>query len=230
MTQTQRSGRTTILLASRHALFRQALSAALDGDQLLEVVAGAADGFETVKVAARLRPDVVLIEADLPGHDGFVTTRLIANASPASKVLVLTDHEDVHLLSRALDAGASGCLAKDQPIAHLVRSVQAVTDGRLVIPDPLIGPLIEEFLQMRRQQVDVYRRLSKLTPREREVLRLLADGGDNHSIARALVISPETARTHVQKVLSKLRVHSRLEAAAFVAANGIVDELEPVEP
>jgi len=226
---TREAGRTTILLASRHALFRQALRAALPGETRLEVVAEAGDGVEAVEQATRLRPDVVLIEADLPGHDGVEATRLLSRGSPNSRVLVLTDRQDVHLLSRALEAGASGCLVKDQPIAQLVRSVRAVTDGRFAIPDPLLGPLIEELIQARRQQVDVYRRFSKLTPREREVLRLLAAGGDNHSIARALVISPDTARTHIQKILSKLRVHSRLEAAAFVAANGIVHELEPVE-
>lgn len=225
----QGSGRTTILLASRHALFRQALRVALQGEARLEVVAEAADGVGAVDEAVRLRPNVILVEAELPRRDGLEVTRLLNRRLPGSKVLILTDRQDVRLLTRALEAGASGCLAKDQPIEQLVRSVLVVTDGRFAIPDRLLAPLIEGFLLSRQQQVDAYRRLSRLTPREREVLRLLADGGDNHSIARSLVISPETARTHVQKVLSKLHVHSRLEAAAFVAANGIATELEPVE-
>jgi DNA-binding NarL/FixJ family response regulator len=220
---------TTILLASRHALFRQALRVALHGEAKLEVVAEAADGVGAVEEAVRLRPNVILVEAELPRRDGLEVTKILNRSLPVSKVLVLTDRQDVRLLTRALEAGASGCLAKDQPIEHLVRSVLAVAEGRFAIPDPLLAPLIEGFLLSRRQQVDAFRRLSRLTPREREVLRLLADGGDNHSIARSLVISPETARTHVQKVLSKLHVHSRLEAAAFVAANGIATELEPVE-
>lgn len=222
----QGSPRTTILLASRHALFRQALEVALHGESRLDVVAEAADGIEAVQEAVRLRPDVVLVEAELPGRDGLQVTTILNRRLPGSKMLVLTDHQDVRLLTRALEAGASGCLAKDQPIEQLVRSVLAVTDGSFAIPDRLLAPLIEGFLLSRRQQVDAFRRLSRLTPREREVLGLLAAGGDNHSIARALVISPETARTHVQKVLSKLHVHSRLEAAAFVAANDIVAELE----
>lgn len=192
----------------------------------MDVVAEAADGIEAVQEAVRLRPDVVLVEAELPGRDGLQVTTILNRRLPGSKMLVLTDHQDVRLLTRALEAGASGCLAKDQPIEQLVRSVLAVTDGSFAIPDRLLAPLIEGFLLSRRQQVDAFRRLSRLTPREREVLGLLAAGGDNHSIARALVISPETARTHVQKVLSKLHVHSRLEAAAFVAANDIVAELE----
>lgn len=195
----------------------------------MDVVAEAADGIEAVQEAVRLRPDVVLVEAELPGRDGLQVTTILNRRLPGSKMLVLTDHQDVRLLTRALEAGASGCLAKDQPIEQLVRSVLAVTDGSFAIPDRLLAPLIEGFLLSRRQQVDAFRRLSRLTPREREVLGLLAAGGDNHSIARALVISPETARTHVQKVLSKLHVHSRLEAAAFVAANDIVAELELAE-
>jgi len=226
---TQGPGRATVLLASRHALFRQALHVALQAESRLEVVAEAADGVQAVDQAVLLRPQVILLDAELPSLDGLETTRLIGRRLPGSRVLVLTDRLDVGLLARALETGASGCLAKDQPIAQLVRSVLEVSEGRFVIPDPLLAPLIPELLNARRQQVDAFRRVSRLTPREQEVLRLLAAGGDNHSIARALVISPETARTHIQKVLSKLRVHSRLEAAAFVAANGIVAELETVE-
>ena len=218
----QGSPRTTILLASRHALFRQALEVALHGESRLDVVAEAADGIEAVQEAVRLRPDVVLVEAELPGRDGLQVTTILNRRLPGSKMLVLTDHQDVRLLTRALEAGASGCLAKDQPIEQLVRSVLAVTDGSFAIPDRLLAPLIEGFLLSRRQQVDAYRRLSRLTPREREVLALIATGRTNRSIATQLFISEKTVARHVANIFTKLGLTSRAAATAYAYKHDLV--------
>jgi DNA-binding NarL/FixJ family response regulator len=151
---------------------------------------------------------------------------LILERRPECKVVVLADVEDHELLIEALEAGASGFLTKGSPLSELIDAARRVQRGEVLIPPRLLGPLLGRLIRRRREQDQAYRQMSKLTKREKEILALLSDGADNNAIAQALVISPGTARTHVQNVLTKLGVHSRLEAAAFVIRNGIRDELQ----
>jgi DNA-binding NarL/FixJ family response regulator len=140
--------------------------------------------------------------------------------------VLLADREDEDLLIGALEAGASGFLSKSAPLGELIQAARRVRDGEVLIPPRLLGPLLFRLIRRRREQNDAMRQVSKLTGREKEILALLTGGADNNGIAQALVISPGTARTHIQNVLSKLGVHSRLEAAAFVIRNGILEELQ----
>ncbi len=128
-----------------------------------------------------------------------------------------------------MEFGASGFLTKGSPLTELLDAVHAVHAGDTLVPPRMLGSLLQRLIHRRREQDDAVRQLSKLTRRERQVLGLLAGGADNDRIAQALVISPETARTHVQHVLSKLGMHSRLAVAAFVVANGLADELLAVD-
>jgi len=214
-----------VLLADEQSLFREAVTRILEIEEDLHVVADAHDGPEALAEAERTLPDVALLDAGLPGWDGIRTTALIKERVPRCRVVVLSAQADDHLLVRALEAGASGYVTKDSPLAELIDAMRAVNRGETLVPPRMLGALVAQFLR-RRQNLDrAFQRMSRLTRREREVLRLLIDGVDNDTMGRALVISPETARTHVQNILTKLDVHSRLEAVAFARQSGLLEDL-----
>lgn len=214
-----------ILLADEHALFREAMRVVLENQPDLTVVAEAGDGLQAISEAERVRPEVALLDTDLPNCNGVRATYLIKERVPECRVLVLATQEDQATLIAALEAGATGYLTKDRPLAELIDAARDVYRGETRIPRGMLGALLSRLILRRREQDVALRRTAQLTKREKEVLALLADGADKHAIAQALVISPQTARTHIQNVLAKLRVHSRLEAVALVRQNGILEDL-----
>jgi len=217
-----------IVLADEQSLFREAVKVVLESQVDIEVVAEARDGQQAVAAVEQTKPDVALLDVNLPNCDGIRATSLIKERVPDCRVLVLTGEEDQATLVEALEAGASGYLTKECPLSELIEATRAVHRGETLIPPRMLGSLLSRLIHRRREQDDALQRISKLTKREKEVLAFLAEGRDNDGIAQALVISPETARTHIQNVLGKLEVHSRLEAAAFVIQNGILDDLAGV--
>jgi DNA-binding NarL/FixJ family response regulator len=218
-----------ILLADEQSLFREAVKVVLGAEEDLLIVAEARDGLQAVAEAERTQPDLALIDVGLPNCDGVRATAMIRNRVPDCQVMVLSDEEDEGMLIEALEAGASGYLTKESPLAELIEATRSVHRGQTLIPPRMLGGLLSRLIRRRREQDEALRLVSRLTRREREVLARLADGADNDMIAQSLVISPETARTHVQNVLAKLKVHSRLEAAAFVMQNDILGDLAAVE-
>lgn len=215
----------SVMIADEHSLFRQAVRSALETEDGLTVVAEAADGIETVAQVEQHKPDVVLIDADLPNSSGVYTTRLIHKRLPACKVLMLSNHPDPTALFDAMQAGASGYMTKATPLRELIRSTKALLQGETIVPASMLGHLLSQLVENRSEQNNVMRRLARLTRREREVLALLVEGGDNEVVASRLVISPETARTHIQNILGKLDVHSRLEALSLVLRNNIAPDM-----
>jgi DNA-binding NarL/FixJ family response regulator len=215
-----------ILVADDQALFRQAMCAVLRTEPDLKVVADVDDGLRVVPEALRTRPDLAILHTRLPGCDGISATRALREAAPDCKVLAVTDREDVSLLVDALRAGASGYVSKESPLADLIEGVRAVRRGERPFPPRLTSALVDRLLDRASQREDALKKARRLTTRERQVLTLLAKGGNNDSVATALFISRQTVRTHIQNVIVKLEVHSRLEAAMFVTRNEILDELE----
>jgi DNA-binding NarL/FixJ family response regulator len=213
----------SMLVADDHALFREAVRAALSVEPGLEIVAEARDGRETIAEALRTRPQIALIDATLSNYDAIRATALIVQELPDCRVIVLSDTEDEKILVRAVEAGASGFLTKASPLTTLVDAVKRVDAGETLIPSEMLGGLLARLVNRRQLQRNAVRMMVRLTRREKEVLGLLAAGADNQAIGRALVMSPQTARTHIQNILGKLEVHSRLEAAAFVVRNGLQD-------
>jgi len=216
-----------VLLADEQPLFREAVRMILDGQDDLRIVAEAGDGPSTVDQARLASPDVALVSMALNDYSGIRTTRALAREVPACRVITLAPKEDPSTLIDAIEAGASGYLSKESPVTDLVDAIHRVHQEGILVPQRLLPTLIRGLVTRRRDLDDESARYEKLTSREHDVLRLLARGADNQLIARALVISPQTARTHVQNILVKLRVHSRLEAVAFArrmaaraAANG----------
>lgn len=222
-------GPIRILVADGHSLFRESVIVVLRSEQDLAIVADARDGTQLAAEIELSRPDVAILDLNLPGCDGVRAVRLVKERVPDCRILALAEREDQRTLLEVVEAGASGYLTKDSPLAELIDATRAIARGEIVIPRWMLGTLLSHLVRRRRERDEALRRMSRLTRREREVLALLTDGADNEAIADKLFISPETARTHVQNLLGKLEVHSRLEAAAFVVGNGILDELVRVE-
>ena len=218
-----------VLLADSQALVREAVRLVLENEPHLVVVADVTDGMQAIRAAERTRPDVAIVDANLPNPDGIHVTREIRELVPDCRVLVLSDDEDLGILSDAIEAGASAFLTRGAPLTELIEALRAVHGGETFVPPRMLGPLLARLMRRSKAQDAALRLVAKLTRREREVLVLLAQGGDNDRIAQELVISPATARTHIQHVLSKLDLHSRLAAAAFVVGNGILPELTAVD-
>lgn len=214
--------RFKVLLAEDHALFREAVKAVLDTETELDVVGEASTAMETLSSVTTLRPDLVVLDVEISDTDG----RLLADIKesvPDCKVLMLVSADGHSTVLKAARAGAEGFVTKESPLQELLGAVRALKRGETVVPSSMLGPLLTSLMRQRRQEDAAFERILKLTQREKEVLALLAEGADNESIARALVISPQTARTHIQNILGKLNVHSRLEAAAIAMQNGLLD-------
>jgi DNA-binding NarL/FixJ family response regulator len=220
------NGGARILVAVAQPLFRDAVTSVLESQRDLHVDASASDGPQALLAARTQAPEVAIVDLRLPNCDPIATTAEIVNEAPGCRVLILADAEDEEALLAAVEAGASGFLTSDAPMTEMLDTVRRTCRGETTIPGRMLGGLISSLVRKRRERDRAGRIAGSLTRREREVLYLLADGADNDAIAQALVISPQTVRTHIQHVLNKLGVHSRLEAASFVIRNQLRDELE----
>ena len=210
-----------IVLASEQILFRDAVRSVMESEPDLEMVGEAADGWRAVEECERARPDVLLLDAHIRNSNAVRTTAVVVDRIPSCRVLILSNTDDHNSLLRALEAGASGYLSKDSELDELIGAARAIHHGRTHVPPHMLGPLLSSLIASTKQREDAILKMIRLTRREREVLAILTEGGDNTTIARKLVISPRTAKTHIQSVLSKLGLHSRLEAAAFARRVGV---------
>jgi two-component system NarL family response regulator len=220
-------GVVRILVAHSARLHRGAIAAALECERDLHVVAEADNAAEAVEACDRLQPDVAILDGHLPGYEVVKPGCAIKERNTQCAILVLADANDLGMLTDGLGCGARGYLTKDCSIAELVDAVRAVSNGETLIPPVMLGPLLSDLLERRRDHETAFMRMAELSSREREVLALVARGHTTAAIGETLVISPETARTHIQNILGKLGLHSRLEAATFVIENGLLDHLTP---
>lgn len=216
------NGKFGILLAEDHALFREAVRAVLEGEGEFEVVGEASSGDEVLSQLDASHPDLVVLDVEIAdGDDRLIGA--IKQALPGCRVLMLVESNGHAAVLRAARAGAEGFVTKESPLQGLLGAVRALKKGETVVPGHMLGPLLTTLMRQRKQEDAAFERILRLTVREKEVLALLAEGADNEAIARALVISPQTARTHIQNILGKLNVHSRLEAAAIAMQNGLLE-------
>ena len=212
-----------VLLADDQALVRAGFRALLDAQDDVEVVGEASDGAEAVRLAARYRPDVVLMDIRMPGLDGLeATRRIVADpALSAVRIVILTTFDLDEYVFEALRVGASGFLVKDTEPVDLLRGIRAVASGDALLSPGVTRRLIAEFASRARAPRPPTE-LSALTEREREVMALVGAGLSNDEIAERLVVSPATAKTHVSRAMVKLGARDRAQLVVFAYEAGLV--------
>jgi DNA-binding NarL/FixJ family response regulator len=214
-----------IVVAEPRRLLREAFTEALRDGFGFEVTATDGDAAATMLQTERIRPRVVLVAAtmrdDLPG-----LCEQLHSLCDGPRVLVLDGEGSDEMLLHTIESGAAGYVTGHGGLAGVSEAIHTISRGESVVPPAMLGTLLRRLIERQREAAQAAERLVTLTPREREVLSLLVEGEDVAGIAGLLFISPETARTHVQRVLRKLGVHSRLEAIALVATTGLADRLE----
>jgi two-component system nitrate/nitrite response regulator NarL len=217
--QTVADSRIRVLVVDDHALFRSGVTALLSRQPDVEVVGEAADGLEGVKRAKELCPDIVLMDLHMPGTSGKEAIGLLAEEVPAAKVMMLTVSEDAQDLLDCLRAGATGYILKNTNIVALVDSLRRAFEGDSVVSPDLTGKLVQGIRSPASSGTPAA--LSSLSGRERDVLQLVACGASNKDIARRLDLAESTVKIHVQHILRKLNLHSRVQAAVFCVEHGL---------
>jgi len=209
-----------ILVADDHTLVRESLVGLLEAADGLQVVAQAADGVDTIEKAIATRPDVVIVDISMPRLNGIEVVRRLREALPATRVLVLTMHQEEEYVLHVVRAGAAGYLVKDSPVAELVSAVRNLHAGRGHFGPQAAKALADQLYDPQRAVIDPYR---ALTSREREVFHLIIEGLTTKEIARKLEISAKTAENHRSRVLDKLDVRNTAELVRYAVHHGLLD-------
>jgi DNA-binding NarL/FixJ family response regulator len=210
-----------VLIVDDDDLMRAGLEAVLFSDETVAVVGQVSDGRAAVEQGRALRPDVVLMDVRMPNLDGIAATRELVTAAPEAKVVILTTFERDDYIFGALNAGASGFLLKRTSPEELIAAIHAVAAGDSLLSPSVTRRVIDRMAQQPTAEVGFDDRLGELTPREREVLEQVARGLSNSEIAASLVIEESTVKTHVKRILMKLRLRDRVQAVIFAYESGL---------
>ena len=210
-----------VLVADDQSMVRAGFRMLLGGEPDIDVVAEAGNGLEAVEKAARFRPTVVLMDIRMPELDGLEATRRILAADPAARILILTTFDLDQYIFEALNAGASGFVLKDDPPEQLISAIQTVAAGDALLSPSVTRRVIEQFTRIPRPTPP--QELDELTARERDILRLIAEGLSNAEIGERLYIGETTVKTHVTHVLQKLTLRDRVQAVVLAYQSGLVD-------
>jgi len=219
----------SVLIVDDERTFGEALQLALSHEDDLEILDVTTDGEHAIDAATDRAPDVVIMDVSMPGMSGIEATRRIKEARPQTQVVILSGHDDEHLLARAIQAGAVGLLRKTEAVANVADTVRQAKDGMLLHDDDEIERALRRLRHRRDADDDARRRLERLTPRETEILGLMAKGHAPEEISSELKMSPNTLRTHTQNVLTKLGVHSKMEALVLAIRYGKVATVDVTE-
>jgi DNA-binding NarL/FixJ family response regulator len=221
--------RLRILVADDHELVRRGIRGLLRARRGWLVVGEAVNGREAVEKAGKLKPDVAIVDISMPDLDGLRATRQIRDAAPSTQVVVLTMHESDQMVRRVLDAGALGYVLKSDLAAHLVRAVKEVSAGRLFLTPRVSDIVLKGFLKTANQPDSMEHLQARPTPREIEIIRLLAEGKANKEIAAELGITTRTVETHRAKIMLKLGLHSLTELIHYAIRHEIFFAPGPAE-
>lgn len=207
-----------ILLADDRTIVRQGVRMLLDAEPDMEVAGEAVDGKDAVRLAQELKPDLVVMDVTMPVMNGIEATRRLKEVMPSLPVLVLTMHDEPEFVFAMLDAGADGYVLKETTAKELASAIRAVLDGESVLYPSIARQVLNEAVRGRRQdRID-----NPLTPREIEILRLVARGLTNREIAEALVVSVKTVETHRAHIMEKLDLHDRVDLVKYALRAGLI--------
>lgn len=212
---------TRLLLVDDHDVVRTGLQMLLDSESDVEIVATAATGEEALEQIEAAKPDVVVMDIGLPDFSGIEATRRIKDRSPETAVVALTIHEDEEYFFKMLDAGASGYVPKRAAPEELLTAVAAAAKGEVYLYPSLAKLLVQDYLENDKDSEG--EGLDNLTPREGEVLELVAEGLTNREIGQELTISPKTVARHRENIMQKLNLHSRTELVKYAIRKGIIE-------
>jgi two-component system response regulator NreC len=210
-----------ILLVDDHTILRDGIRALLENEPDMTVIGEAEDGRTAVKLACQLKPDVVLMDVAMPLLNGLEATRQIKHDCPQVKVLILTMHENEEYIRQALASGAMGYILKDAAASELLNAIYAVHRGEAILSPAITRLVVENYLRWGDLQKDSS--ANRLSPREREVLQLIAEGYSNKQIAEILCISIKTVQVHRMNLMSKLDLHDRAELIKYAIQRKIID-------
>jgi len=212
----------SVLLVDDHTLFRSGIRSLLQRNPDFTVVGEAADGVDGIKRAKQLRPDVVLLDLNMPGMSGLETLQLLLEDCPHTAVIMLTVSEEAQDLTAALQAGARGYLIKNIDADYLVRAIRRAAGGEPVLAEAMTTKLVAQMQSgAASHRPTPPSDIDRLTPREREILVCLARGESNKMIARTLDVAESTVKIHVQNILKKLNLASRVQAAVYAVEHGM---------
>jgi two-component system, NarL family, response regulator NreC len=216
-------GKIRVLLADDHTILRAGLKMMLNAQPDIEAVGEASDGRQAISEAERLSPDVVIMDITMPECNGIEATRQIKRILPEVRVLVLTMHENEEYLFQTLRAGAAGYMLKEAADTDLISAIRVVSSGRFYLSPSAQSMLVSDYLQRVHtgEERDSY---SALTEREREILKLVAEGYTNSQIGERLFISPKTVDTHRTHIMDKLNLHSRAELVKYAMRRGLLED------
>lgn len=212
-----------ILLVDDHALFREGLGMIISSQPDMSVVGEAGDGVEAVVKALELKPDLVLMDIQMPGVDGIEATRRIKKEAPATTIVMLTVRDDEEKLFEAIKMGAQGYLLKQMQSRDLIDMIRRALAGEVAIPPRLAGQMLEEFRRLSHLEPHEGGEVSALSERELDVLNLVAQGKTDKEIAQALTLSIHTVKTHLRNILSKLQVAGRKDAVRLAREKGLLE-------
>jgi len=216
-----------ILVADDHEVVRRGLCALLQSRPEWEVCGEAADGREAVEKSQSLKPDAVIIDIGMPTLNGLEATRQILKANPHIRVLVLTLHDSDQMIREVLDAGARGFLLKSDAARDLISAVQALRRDNTYFTSRVAEMVLEGYLKPLTKAVPLAPLRNRLTPREREVVQLIAEGKSTKEVAVALQLSVKTAETHRSNIMRKLELHSVSDLVLYAVRNNIVNVVQP---
>lgn len=224
--------KTSIVIIDDHQLFREGVKRILDFEASFDVVAEGDDGSEAMNLVEEYKPDVVIMDINMPTINGIEATKMLIDSYPNTKVIILSIHDDENYVQHALKTGAQGYLLKEMDADALIEAVHVVAEGGSYLHPKVTHNLVKEYRRLAAEEnsgndsiqaPEIRRPLHLLTKRECEVLQLLADGQSNRAIGESLYISEKTVKNHVSNILQKMNVNDRTQAVVLAIKNGWVE-------
>ena len=216
-------GATTIVLADDHPLIRQGLRTVLENQDNYRVIGEAEDGLEAIEIVERLQPDILIVDVMLPALNGLEVTRRVRSRVPKTRVLVLSMYANESYVLEALRNGAAGYALKASAATSLVEALRTILLGQRYLSPPLTERAIEAYIDKSNDATTTFDSYKMLTPREREVFQLAAEGLSNSDISRRLQISPRTSETHRTRIMHKLQMRSQGDLVHYAIQKGFID-------